>query len=302
MTIGIVGAGGIGAYYAGLLSRAGQSVRLLARGDHLLAIQARGLEVRASTGDFIATLEATDDGERLVGCDYVFVAVKGYSLPEVAGPIARAARAGATIVPLLNGIDIPERLEKLGVPRQSIIGGFVRASLVRTAPGVVERKSPFDLIVVGELDRVPRERTTHLGKLLIESGITTQVSDDIPHDLWLKFAFITSMGVACGLSRRAMGPVLATEHGRALLNGAVHEIVLVSCGALSEQDEAAMTKDLAGLPGAMKPSFLLDLDRGGPTEVDLLAGTVSRMGKERGVATPIHDVAVAAFETATLPM
>jgi ketopantoate reductase len=44
---------------------------------------------------------------------------------------------------------------------------------------------------------------------------------------------------------------------------------------------------------------LLDLERGGNTELDLLAGTVSRLGKELGVPTPIHDVATAAFEIAT---
>jgi 2-dehydropantoate 2-reductase len=51
----------------------------------------------------------------------------------------------------------------------------------------------------------------------------------------------------------------------------------------------------------MRPSFLLDLEQGGPTEVDLLAGTVSRMGRDHGIPTPIHDVATAAFEIATQP-
>ena len=49
----------------------------------------------------------------------------------------------------------------------------------------------------------------------------------------------------------------------------------------------------------MRPSFLADLERGGPTELDALVGTVSRLGHEHGVPTPIHDVATAAFAIST---
>jgi len=300
MIIGIVGAGGIGGFYAGLLSRAGHPVRLLARGAQLAAIQQRGLAIRTPDETFVTHPEATDDGTRLVGCDYVFVTVKGYSLPEVGTEVVAAAKAGAAIVPLLNGIDVAERLVALGVPRDAIIGGLVRASLVRTEPGVISRLSPFDLIVVGELDRVARERTVRLANVFAGANIKAVVSDDIVLDLWRKFAFIVTMGVTCGLSRKSIGPVLSTERGRALVSGAIHEIVDVSQGALGPQDEEQIRKDIFALPATMKPSFLLDLERGGPTELELLPGTVSRFGRERGVPTPIHDVATAAFEVATV--
>jgi len=162
VNIGIVGAGGIGSYYAGLLSRAGHSVRLVARGEHLSAINARGLEVRRPSGNFVATVEATDDGNQLAGCEYVVVAVKGYSLPEIGPTLVAAAASGATIVPLLNGIDVAERLMALGVPAESIIGGLVAASLVRTEPGIVERKSAFDRVVLGELDGSTSDRAVRL--------------------------------------------------------------------------------------------------------------------------------------------
>src|SRR5262249_23567267 len=160
-----VGAGGIGGYYAGLLSRAGHAVRLLARGAHLAAIQQRGLEIRTPDETFVTHPEATDDGTGLIGCGYVFVTVKGYWLAEGGAVVAAAAKGGAAIIPLLNGIDVVERLVALGVPRDAIIGGFVRASLVRTEPGVISRLSPFDLIVVGELDRAARERTSRLANV-----------------------------------------------------------------------------------------------------------------------------------------
>lgn len=302
MKIGIAGAGGIGSYYAGLLTRAGNTVRLLARGDHLAAIEARGLEVRTPTETFVVRPQASANAARLAGCDYVLVAVKGYSLGEVAPALRAAAESGAVIVPLLNGIDVAERLEALGVSRAAIVGGLVAASLVRSAPGVVERRSAFDVVALGELDRMSRARTPRLVAALAAAGVSARLSDDVRLDLWRKFAFIVPMTVACGMARQPMGAVLATEEGRARVTGALHEIVEVSraIGAyLDASDEERIRADLLALPPGMRPSFLQDLERGGPTEVDLLAGTVCRLGRESGVATPIHDAATAAFTLAT---
>jgi len=302
MNIGIVGAGGIGSYYAGLMSRAGHSVRLIARGDHLDAIRARGLEVKTPQETFTAKPEATDDGSALAGCDYVIVSVKSYSLPGVAEMLVAAATSGAAIVPLLNGIDVAERLEQLGVPRQSIVGGLAAVSVFRTTPGHVERRSPFDRMVLGELDRVKRDRTSKLVAAFAAVGTEAKESDDIGLDLWRKFAFIVPMNVASGLSRGPMGGMLGTELGRAVVVGSLNEIVAVSrvAGtALSDADAEKLRTDLLALPPATRPSFLADLERGGPSELDLLTGNVSRLGHLHGVPTPIHDVATAAFLAAT---
>jgi 2-dehydropantoate 2-reductase len=302
MNIGIIGAGGIGSYYAAQLAATNHDVVLFARGAHLEAIRQRGLELRTPNGSTTTRPNATDDGTRLADRDIVVVAVKGYSLADVAAIVARAAARGATIVPLLNGADIPQRLEALGVPRARIAGGLARVSVVRTAPGVVERRSATDAVIVGQLrGGGDADRLVKLVAALTSVGTNATMSADIEHDLWRKFAFIVPMAIACGLSRTSMGPVQAHESGRALLRGAIAEIVAVSRAAgpgLTEDDEAQALKDLLAVQPQVKPSFLLDLEQGGPTELDLLAGTVSRMGREHGIPTPISDVAVAAFEAA----
>jgi 2-dehydropantoate 2-reductase len=296
--IGIVGAGGIGSYYAGQLSRAGYSVRLLARGDHLAAINARGLEVRLPEETYVATLEATDDGARLMGCDYIVVSVKSYSLPEIGPPVVAAARSGAAVVPLLNGVDVAERLQALGMPREQVIGGLVAVSVVRSAPGVVERKSQFDRMVLGELDRVPRERTSKLVSAFSKAGSDARESSDITLDLWRKFAFIVPMGVGCGMMREAAGGVLASERGRKLMADSLHEIIALGRAAgvaLTDVDEEKIRNDLYALSPGIRPSFQLDLERGGPNELDLLAGAVSKLGKQYGVPTPVNDEATETF-------
>ena len=304
LKIGVVGAGGIGSYYAALASRGGHAVKLLARGAHLDAIRANGLELQRPGDTFVARVEATDDGSALRDSEYVIVSVKSYSLDEVGPTLVEAARAGAAIIPLLNGVDVPERLEKLGVPRKQIVAGLIAASIFRTEPGKVERRSPFDRMVVGELDRSKSDRTQRFVDAFNAVGVDARVSEDIGLDLWRKFSFIVPMNVASGLTRGPVGEMLSTERGRALLSGVVSEIAAVSRVAgtpLDAAEEAKITKDVLALPYSTTPSFLADLVRGGPTELDLLVGAVSRMGHDHGVPTPIHDFAFTAFEAATAP-
>src|SRR5437016_3283 len=116
LRVAILGAGGVGGYYGGILARAGHEVEMLARGAHLDALRARGLEVHTPEGSFNVPVRATDDPEALGRAEYALLAVKNYSLPEVAPTARRLAEAGAVILPLLNGVDVVERLVGHGVP------------------------------------------------------------------------------------------------------------------------------------------------------------------------------------------
>ena len=59
MKITIMGTGGVGGYYGGLLAKAGQDVTFVARGEHLDAILERGLHVVSrSSGEFTVKAKA----------------------------------------------------------------------------------------------------------------------------------------------------------------------------------------------------------------------------------------------------
>ena len=124
MRIAILGAGGVGGYYGGILARAGHEVVMLARGTHFDALQARGIEIRTPEGSFTVPAEATDDPHALGQAEYAILAVKNYSLPEVAPVVRTLAGAGAVILPLLNGVEVVDRLLRHGVPRDRVLGGL----------------------------------------------------------------------------------------------------------------------------------------------------------------------------------
>lgn len=301
MRIVIVGAGGVGGYFGGLLARAGVEVAMLARGPHLAALRERGIEVRTPEETFRVPVTATDDPEALGLADYSIVAVKGYSLAEVAPVIRRLAESGSVIVPLLNGVEVVERLIGHGVPQDQILGGLTSISAVRVGPGVVERRSPFQKVVVGEVAGGPSERVARIVEALNDSGAEAEAAADVSAAIWRKFAFIASMAAACGLARSPIGPLRSTELGRLLIERLVREVLAVAKGqgvALPETEAERILHLFATLPAEMKPSLLLDLEAGGPTEIDDLSGAVSRLGRRLGIETPVHDTATAAIGVA----
>ncbi len=68
--------------------------------------------------------------------------------------------------------------------------------------------------------------------------------------------------------------------------------------ALTDDEAERTIKNIDALPAGMKPSLLIDLEAGRPTEIEDLSGAVSRLGKSCGVETPVHDTAAAAIGVA----
>jgi 2-dehydropantoate 2-reductase len=294
----VIGAGGIGAYFGGELARAGHDVTLFARGAHLDALRRNGLTVRAPDGEFVVRVAATDDPAELPAADVAIVAVKSYSLAAVTPVVRLAAERGADVLPLLNGVTAANELVAAGVPKSRVLGGLARVSVVRTEPGVVERRSGFHSIVVGELGGGESERATRIANALRDAGVDARTSAIMDVELWQKYVFITAMAAVCGLARTSIGPVRDAPGGRRLIERAVSEVVAVarSRGVELPEDEAPRTcAYMDTLPAAMKPSFLLDLESGGETELETLSGAVSRFAAEAGIETPVHDTARAAL-------
>ncbi len=301
MNIAILGAGGVGGYFGGILARAGHSVTLLARGAHLAALRERGLEVRTPEGTFVAKVAATGDPEEIDKAELAVVAVKSYSLAEIVPAARLLAQRGAVVLPLLNGVEAADRLVAQGVSGGQVLGGLAEISAARIGPGVVERRSAFYRIVAGERAGGLSERTERIAAAFREAGAEARASADITADLWRKLAFISTMSAACGLARSPIGPVRQAPLGNLLIERALGEVVAVARArgvALPADVEEKILGFIASLPDPMRPSFLLDLEAGGPTEIDDLSGAVSRLGREAGVETPVHDVATAALGVA----
>ena len=292
MRIVVIGAGGVGACFGGELARAGHDVTMFARGAHLDALRRRGVTVRTPEGEFTAPVAATNAVAELPSADLAVIAVKSYSLADII-PIARAvADRGADVLPLLNGVTAADELIAGGVPRHKVLGGLARVSAVRTEPGVVERRSGFQSMVVGELTGGLSGRASAIAQMFADARIDARASGSMEIELWQKFVFITAMAAVCGLARASIGPVRDAPGGRRLIERAVTEVVDVARarGVALPDDEGPRTcAYIDTLPATMKPSFLLDVEAGGPTELETLSGAVARFAADAGIDCPVHE-------------
>lgn len=298
MRIGVIGAGGIGGYYGGLLARAGNEVSLLARGENLDAIRANGIIVKTPDDSWSAEVEASDDARDLCGAfgegDFVIVATKAYSLSEVAPAVKLFADKGATIVPLINGVEAADTLISLGVQRERLLGGTTYISAVHVEPGVAERRTAIQRVIVGELGGGVSDRARDIAAAFTDAGADGEATSDISLALWQKFVFLASIAAACGLTRLSIGPVRDRPLGAQMLERAVNEAVAVGRArgvALRSDEEEQVMNRINELPPGVEPSLLLDVRNGSRTEIDVLSGAISRFGDQLGIDTPVHDVA-----------
>jgi 2-dehydropantoate 2-reductase len=304
MRVAILGAGGVGGYFGGLLARSGQEVVLIARGRHLAALQQQGLSVQSIHGDFqVKPVWATSNPAEVGPVDLVLVAVKSYDLEAAAQIALPLIGPETTALPLLNGLDAAERLGVV-LGRDHVLAGLTHISSSLAGPGLVRQVSAVRRITFGESDGAITPRARQIRDLLAASGVEVVISTNIQEALWQKFLFIASISGVCCLARQPIGPVMATPETRALYLDAILE-----AEAVARAREVKLPFDIVeqtvrlteGFAPETKPSLLQDLELGRRLELEALNGTLVRYGRQASVATPVHRVVYAALKPSADP-
>jgi 2-dehydropantoate 2-reductase len=113
MKIAIIGTGGVGGYFGGKLAKAGYDVTFLAGGEHLLAIQQKGLTVKSILGDFtIDHVKVTDRIDAIGLSDLVILGVKAWQVREISKELLSLVKKRTIVLPLQNGVMAAEELEE----------------------------------------------------------------------------------------------------------------------------------------------------------------------------------------------
>ncbi len=298
MKIAIMGAGGIGGCYGGLLARAGHAVTFVARGEHLAAIRANGLQVKSVHGDFtIAPAQVTDNPTEVGPVELALVCVKTTGTDQAAHAIQPMIGPATSVLSLQNGIDAAERIGAI-VGMRHMLGGVTWISAAIEAPGVIRQVSQFRRIVLGELEGQITPRAKAVLEALQSTGAAVELSDNICKVLWTKFVFIAAISGVGSLTRLEIGRYRAVPETRALLLALMREVEAVgrSSGVALEAnvvEQAMAIVDNAEL--SIKPSMQRDVEAGKPSELDSLVGVLVRKGRELGVPTPAAEMVYAAL-------
>lgn len=296
MKVVVVGAGGLGSYVGAVLSEAGHDVTLVTRGDHRTIIESDGLRVRSHAGDFIAHPTCVGSALEIDSADLAFLATKTFSLDDVAPQLAHLAERGSFVVSLLNGVTALDRLTDFGVPADRLADGVTYMTSFRVEPGVVERKADHQRIVVGDVPAAATVQEAFDGTL-----VDIEVTDDVKVELWRKMAVVCSLSVLCAFGDRTMGSVRRHPFGATLQTLAIGEVLAVGRAQgvpIPADAEVRIDETLDRFPDDFFPSVIHDLNHGRRTEMDDLGGAVSRLGRDGGVPTPLHDAGTLVVQTA----
>jgi 2-dehydropantoate 2-reductase len=303
----VLGAGAIGAYVGAALARSGSDVTLIARGEHLRALQARGVRVESPRGDFTVQVPATSDLGAMTGADVVFVGLKANSLPEVAPALSAVLRSDAVVIGAQNGIPWwyfqrhggpldGHRLESVdprgaiasAIPVANVVGCVVYCSTEVIAPGVI-RHIEGNRFAIGTPGGDTSQRCREVSAAFSAAGLKCPIATNLREHIWLKLIGNAAFNPITTITRATMGELArspsATECARAVMeeSGAV-------AGALGVELPVSIDRRMEGAlaVGDHKTSMLLDWEAGKPLELDCMTGAIIEIAEL--VAVPVPTV------------
>jgi 2-dehydropantoate 2-reductase len=295
MRVAVMGAGAIGGYLGARLATAGATVTFVARGPHLSAIREKGLFVRSPLGDLhVHPALATGDPATVGPVDAVLLGTKLYDVEAAARAAAPLVGQDTAVVCLQNGVDAPDIVAGI-LGRSHAVGGVVLINGVIEAPGVI-RHNALNRLTVGELDGRASERLERLVALATAGGVEAGLSRDIRVEIWRKFLLLAPLGAVSALTRAPLARIREQRETWGLVEQGMREVVAVAGASgvgLTEDDVQRTFALAASMSPTWKASLTVDLEQGRRLEIDWLSGAVCRLGRQAGIATPFHQIALA---------
>jgi 2-dehydropantoate 2-reductase len=290
--IAVFGTGAVGGYFGGRLAQSGEEVVFIARGEHLAAIRRHGLVVTSVSGDFaVQPARATDDPSAAGPVDVVLLGVKAWQVPQAAQAMRPLVGPRSFIVPLQNGIEVPDRLVDV-FGAKHVLGGLCRIMAYVVAPGHIQHAGAEPYIAFGELDASTSERAERLRQAFARSqGVRAEIPPDIRIAMWSKFLFIAALSGVGSVTRAPIGVIRGQPESRRMLRQALEEIHAVALAHGIALPSDSVEKTLAfvdSLPADGTASMQRDIIQGRPSELGSQVGAVVRLGQATGVDVPLH--------------
>lgn len=292
--VAVVGSGGIGSKFAALLADEADVVVFHRRPDYLKAVNERGLEIVVDDRSRFAKVRASADPVDLNAADAVLFAVKSYDTGATLSQIAEHLRPDSVVFTLQNGLGNAEAIAgAVGLSRTGMAVTTEGATLV--APGVVSDKGrgiTYLGMLAPSVAQPPGFGPGELSALLNAVGLRAEVRQDILGLLWAKLAMAAGINPVAVALRLPNGKIGEIPEVRRLSYEAITEVMDVARAREIDLafDPIAAFDTVTKATSVMLSGSLLDILRGRRTEIDAIAGAVSREAASLGVQAPVNTV------------
>ena len=285
----VIGAGAIGAFYGGVLARAGCVVSAVARSDYD-AVAANGYRIESHLGDLswrpaqLVRSSADYKGP----ADFLLVCLKLTAKTDPIALIRPALGAATAIVFVANGIDIDAPIAA-AFPNNELIAGVAYAAVSRESSGTVKHHSEYTRLLLGRYPGGASSRAARLAALIKQGGSSAAVTEDIVGARWQKCAWntvfnpISALGGGLGAQ-----DILGSEASRRFVHEAIAEFALIASAAGHPIPEDTADKLIAGT--LRMPNYVSSMGQdqiaGRPMESEALLGNVVRIAERLSVPAP----------------
>jgi len=296
MKIAIVGCGAMGSVYAGLFASAGHEVWAIDRwAEHVEAMKRNGLRLEGKSGDRTVKVNATTQASDAGACDLVVLATKAMHVAPAAESVKVLLGKDTPVLSIQNGLGGPETAAGiLGRERVmvGVVGGF-GASM--KGPGHAHHNG-MELVRLGEFGGPITPRLKKVEETWAGAGFKVKVFDDIDQLIWEKLICNCAYSGPCGLMEYTIKQVLEDPDVSQVSAACASEGYAVAKAKgvkLDFTDPVAYVRDFGAKIPNSRPSVLLDLMAGRKSEIDVINGSIPRVGKQVGVAAPVNQTVTA---------
>ncbi len=305
----IIGMGCIGGTVATVMKSSGYDIEVVAHGEeNAKLIEEKGFTITGMKGDRVVKFKAYPDVESVQGkYDIVMIATKYQQMPELAEKSLRLLNDDSVVVSLQNGLCVESLADVVGKNRAvGCMIGF-GATMVKKNYVNVTTSGEF---YVGMLKGNTSPKLNYL-KEMFTTVYPTKIAEDINERLYSKLIINSCINAIAGISGKTLGDILTDKTARMTFLKIAREAMNVASamkmnvpkyGAILDYrllmlSESKVWNAVCGaaviVVGKMnknvRPSTLQALETGRKTEIDIMNGYISSLGKKYNVPTPVND-------------
>jgi 2-dehydropantoate 2-reductase len=289
----VVGIGGVGGYFGGLLAKhyAHSDIHIVffARGENLREIQQNGLRVIEQGKAFIATpFLATDQATKAGRADLIIVCTKTYDLTAALKQLAPCIDKDTILLPLQNGVNATTEIKQL-FPENTVLEGCVYLVAHLKEAGVIENSGAIQQLHFGG-EEIHAEQLVKFEKIFRAAGIDVYAHQQINSQIWEKYIFLSPTATATTFYNCSTGDLM--EKHLDAVSALIDEVIAIAKNKGIPTDQHIKEKTIEKmkkLPPDTTSSMQRDFsNKKSNTELEALTGYVIETAQAMHIETPVY--------------
>ena len=292
MNIIIFGAGAIGSFIGGMLSK-NNDVALIGRKTHVDSIKKNGLTIEGKTKLNIKIKAEENISNIDFSPDLLILTVKSFDTEDAIKEAKKIIGKNTLVLSFQNGLDNIEKIKK-HIDEKQIIVGITTHGCIFSEPGKIIHTG-IGKTVIGKPTENELQHVVDIVDIFNKSGIKTSLNKDILREIWIKGIVNSSINPLTSFFQCKNGYLLENP----ILEKTVEKICEESTNVanvngfnLSIEDMINKTKEVIRDTSENYSSMLQSIQQNKETEIDSINGKIVELGEKNNLDVSLNKLLV----------